>query len=324
MITTSLTANIVRDCWSEKSNFKLVSYMDQVYPYQRQDYINILNEYFDAIIAFTPYWKDVARNLGIKKEMDIYCFPHGFDEKLYYPVDMKIARMFYGFDENAFLVLNLNRNQPRKRWDIAIMAWVEFVARHYDINKNNDNNDNNTSRPVKFIIGTQMVGYWDLMDLVKHECKIRGIPFDYVKNTIHGINLPQRLSDREINILYNSCDVGLNCADGEGFGLCSFEGAALGKAQVSSNVGGMKEFLTNDNSILVDPVSFIYLDNKSKGISGKAAITNPTDYANAFWKYFNDPDLLIQHGRNSRSNILTNYRWSSLVQYFHKNILHNI
>jgi len=321
VITSAITANLVRDCWSEKKNFKLVSYMDQVYPYQKKEYIELLNKYYDAVIAFTPYWENIARKLGIKNDIPIYCFPHGFDEKLYYPVDKQISRIFYGFDEDAFMVLNLNRNQPRKRWDITMIAWIEFVEKHYILNKDGDNNDPNTSRPIKLIIGTQVNGYWDLMDILENECKFRDIPIEYAKNTIQTISMPQQLSDREINILYNSCDVGLNSADGEGYGLCGFECAALGKAQVSANVGGMKEFLDETNSILIEPVTSIYLDNKSKGIGGKAEITAPKDYANAFWKYFNDPDLVLEHGKCARENILTNYRWEALVSYFHKRIL---
>ena len=32
------------------------------------------------------------------------------------------------------MVLNLNRNQPRKCWDHTIIAWVEFVEMHYKAN----------------------------------------------------------------------------------------------------------------------------------------------------------------------------------------------
>jgi glycosyltransferase involved in cell wall biosynthesis len=108
--------------------------MDQVYPYQKKNYIEVLNRYFDAIIAFTPYWEGIARKLGIRNDMPIYHFPHGFDHKLYYPIPMNIARLYYKFDENAFIVLNLNRNQPRKRLDTMIIAWAEFVERHYQVN----------------------------------------------------------------------------------------------------------------------------------------------------------------------------------------------
>ena len=41
--------------------------MDQVYPYQKKAYIELLNKHYDAIIAFTPYWQDIARKLGINK-----------------------------------------------------------------------------------------------------------------------------------------------------------------------------------------------------------------------------------------------------------------
>jgi len=325
IITSAITANLVKDCWSEKKNFRLVSYMDQVYPYQKKEYIQLLNQYFDAVIAFTPYWEGIARKLGIRDSMPMYSFPHGFDETLYYPVPMKLCRMFHNFDYEAFMVLNLNRNQPRKRWDTTIIAWAEFIERHYQVNMKGIKGDyrvnKHTKRPVKLVVGTQMDGFWDLMDVFENEIKFRDVPWDYAKPTIQPVSMPQQLSDRDINILYNACDVGLNTADGEGYGLCGFEGAALGKAQVSANIGGMKEFLNHQNSILVDPVMSIYLDNKSKGIGGKAELTNPKDYAEAFWKYFSNPELVEKHGKRSRENILTHYRWETLVDYFYHKVI---
>ena len=325
MITSAIVANLVNECWSEKKNFKLVSYMDQVYPYQKPEYIQLLNKHFDAVIAFTPYWKNIARKLGIREDMPMFSFPHGFDESLYYPVPMKLSRLYYSFDQESFLVLNLNRNQPRKRWDTTIIAWAEFVERHYNSNirnlKASYSRNKHTKRSIKLVVGTQMDGYWNLMDIFENEIKFRDVPWEYAKNTIQSVSLPQQMSDRDINILYNSCDIGLNTADGEGFGLCGFEGAALGKAQVSANVGGMKEFLNNQNSLLVEPVLSIYLDNKSKGIGGKAELTNPSDYAEAFWKYLSNPEMVKKHGQKSRENILTNYRWESVVNYFYKEII---
>ena len=145
-----------------------------------------------------------------------------------------------------FLVLNLNRNQPRKRWDITIIAWTKFVEKHYNEKKNNKE-----IKDIKLVIGTLMDGYWNLMDIFENEIKFTDVPWEYAKKTIFSVNLPQQLSDRDINILYNACDVGLNTADGEGYGLCGFEGAGLGKAQISSYVGGIKEFLSNDFSIII-------------------------------------------------------------------------
>jgi len=293
--------------------------MDQVYPYQKKEYINLLNMYFDGIITFTPYWEKIAKQLGIVKDKMFY-FPHGFDEKLYYPVDTDIARLYFKLPLNDFLVLNLNRNQPRKRWDTTIIAWSKFVNKHY--NENIINNNNN--RDIKLVIGTTMNGYWDLMEIFENEIKLTNVPFEYAKKTIYSVESPQQLSDRDINLLYNACDIGLNTADGEGYGLCVFEGAALGKPQISSYVGGMREFLSEDYSILIKPTISIYLDCKSVGIGGKAELTSADEYFNAFWKYYTNPELVTEHGIKSRKHILTHYRWETLVEYFYKKILLNI
>ena len=327
MITTSLTNTIIKECNTERKNFKLVSYMDQVYPYQKKAYIELLNKHFDAIIAFTPYWKDIARKLGINNNIPIYTFPHGFDTNIYYPIPKNIARTYFKYNNDDFMVLNLNRNQPRKCWDHTIIAWVEFVEMHYKANFKNCQDyliNEYTKRPIKLIVGTSINAYWNLWDVLENEVIFRDVPLEYVKSTIVEVQMPQQLSDREINLLYNACDVGLNTADGEGFGLCGFEGAGLGKPQISSYVGGMREFLSDEYSLLIKPTVSIYLDCKSVGIGGKAELTSADEYADAFWKYFTNPELVKEHGIKSRKHILTHYRWETLVEYFYKKILLDI
>ena len=41
-------------------------------------------------------------------------------------------------------------------------------------------------------------------------------------------------------------------------------------------------------------------------------------------KYYTDKNLLETHGKNARKNILTHYRWETLVEYFYKNIIKKI
>ena len=325
MITTALTHTIIKECGDEKKNYKLISYMDQVYPYQKKEYIELLNSYYDGIVAFTPYWRDIARKLGIKESIPIYVFPHGFDSTMYYPIPKDIARLYFKYNIDDFMVLNLNRNQPRKCWDHTIIAWVEFAEMHYNVNvKNTIKKNSNNTRPIKLIIGTQINAFWNLWDVLENEVKFRDVPLDYVKNTIIEVPMPQQLSDKEINILYNSCDVGCNNCNGGGYELTVFECLGLGIPQVSSYVGGIREYLNENNSIPIKSTIYQYLDNKSNGIGGKAEITDPHEFALAFWKYFNNPELAKKHGKNGRENILKNYRWESLVEYFYSKILSNI
>ena len=325
MITTSLTSTIIKECGDQRSNFKLWSYMDQVYPYQKKNYIDILNAFFDGIITFTPYWKEIALKLGIKKSMPIHVFPHGFDTNMYYPIPKDIARIYFKYNVDDFMVLNLNRNQPRKCWDHTIIAWVEFVEMHYNVNVRNTIKKNNDNiKPIKLIIGTQIDAFWNLWDVIENEVKFRDVPFDYVKDTIVEVAMPQQLSDKEINILYNCCDIGCNNCNGGGYELTVFECLGLGIPQVASYVGGIREYLNDNNSIPIKSTIYQYLDNKSNGIGGKAEITDPHEFALAFWKYFNNPQLRMKHGKNGRENILKNYRWETLVKYFHSNILSKI
>ncbi len=71
--------------------------------------------------------------------------------------------------------------------------------------------------------------------------------------------------------------------------------------------------------LLVAVVSF-----GQNGIGGKSELTDPHEFALAFWKYFNNPELAKKHGKNGRENILKNYRWETLVDYFYSKILSNI
>jgi glycosyltransferase involved in cell wall biosynthesis len=315
VITTALTQTIVKELTpEERKTFKLVSYMDQVYPYQKKQYIDVLNTYFDAVIAFTPYWKDVVtKQLGLRPDMPTYFFPHGFDHSLYYPIQKKYARIHHHLPLDAFVVLQLNRNQPRKRLDHTIMAWAMVVEKHLLAKKTQPQK---IWRPMKLMIGTQIQGFWDLMEIYEHELKKRGISMEVGKEYIASVPKPQQLSDQDINILYNACDIGLNTCEGEGFGLCQFEHAAVGCPQVAPNIGGFKEFLHNKNSTLVDAKWSYYIDKQRDGIGGMAEVGDPKDYAEAIWKYYTNPTLLAKHGTTSRKEILTHYRWETMVDHF--------
>lgn len=327
MISSSLTACIVNELSQYRDKFKLISYMDQVFPFQKQDYINLLNKHFDGIIAFTPYWKDIMYQIGIKKDMPSYVFSHGFDHTLYFPIRQDLARLYFDLDENAFCILNLNRNQPRKAFDLSIVAWAKVVKMHYDTNvlklKVDYKTNKHTRRPIKYLIGTNPDGYWDLFDVLRCECQFLDLPYEYAKETIWCVENPQAISDRDVNILMNATDISLNHAKGEGWGLCQSENLGVGKPQVASKVGGMQEFMDNTMSTLIEPLYRSYHDNKpsAKGIGGIDENCNPYDFTDAIWKYFSNPELVQKHGKRGRKNMLQHYRWESMVQHFHDNIL---
>lgn len=318
IVTSSLVANLKAELTpEERASFKLVSYMDQVYPYQKKMYIKNLNDSFDAVVTFTPYWRDIARGLGVK--LPLYVFPHGFDPELYFPIPKDLARLYYNIPNNAFVILNLNRNQPRKRWDHTIMALADVVARHQALLVSAPAK---AARPIMLMIATQIDGFWNLMDIFEHQLIKRGLDLEVGKKYIMSLAKPQQMSDMEINILYNSSDVGLNTCEGEGFGLCQFEHAGIGCPQIAPNIGGFKEFLNTGNSTLVEPKWSYYIDKQRDGIGGYAEVSDPKDIADAIWKYYTNPALAAKHGKNARAEVLRHYRWETMVDYFHKELKH--
>lgn len=322
VITSSLTKNIVETLTpEERKRFKLISYMDQVYPYQKRPYMEILNTYFDGVITFTPYWQSVVRSIGLKESIPTYFFPHGFDSKLYFPVEQKVARIYHNLPQNAFIVLNLNRNQPRKRWDLTIIAFAQVVKYYLDAlgGKSGKTGGNVASRPIRLMIGTAPTGFWDLMEIYEFELQRHGISMEVGKEFILTLPNAQQVSDIDINLLYNACDIGINTCEGEGFGLCQFEHAAIGCPQVAPNIGGFKEFLVDGvNSTLVEAKWRYHIDKQRDGIGGMAEVCDPKDVADAIWKYYNNPKLVLKHGAAARKNILANYQWEPIVDILHR------
>lgn len=278
-------------------NFKIIVYVDQVYLYQKKEFINKLNEDCDMVIAFTPYWQDCIVGQGLTTKVDN--LRHGFDPMLHYPAPKKLARTFFGLKEEDFIILNLNRNQPRKRWDICLQAFAEVVSRHLH-------------EPIKLLVATAVQGSWNLIEVYERELKKRGITLEEGMKHLIVIDNPQQITDEEVNILYNVADIGFTTADGEGFGLCSFQQAAIGVPQVVPAIGGFLDFFNTDNSISIEPKMTLYIDTSRDGVGGESQLCDYRDFVEGIEAYYANKDLIKTHGQNARSQILKNYKWEDI------------
>lgn len=286
-------------------SFKIIVYIDQVYLYQKADYVKRLNEEADYVLCFTPYWESIAKGFGITKPTGF--LQHGFDPMKHFPVPKKLARQFFSLKEDDFVILNLNRNQPRKRWDTCLQAFAEVVSKHIE-------------DPIKLLIATAMNGAWNLMEVYERELKKRGLTLQEGMKHLIILDNPQQLSDDDINILYNLADIGINTCDGEGFGLCNFEQAAVGVPQVVPKIGGFLDFFTSERALMIEPKITFYIDSSRDGVGGEAQMCHWQDIADAIELYYADPDMRKKHGDLCREYILKNYRWEDLGRKF-KDIL---
>jgi glycosyltransferase involved in cell wall biosynthesis len=108
--------------------FKIWLYVDQVYNCQLQPYIDIINRDADRVFAFTKYWKKCLKDQGVTRSIDV--LGHGFEKDVFTPLPRVEIRKKLGLPTDAFIITSLNRNQPRKRYDILIMAFVELILKY--------------------------------------------------------------------------------------------------------------------------------------------------------------------------------------------------
>jgi D-inositol-3-phosphate glycosyltransferase len=286
----------------ENPSFKIMIYQDLVYEHVRRVFVDVLNARADRVLAFTPYWQGVLQKSGVTKPMSF--LRHGFNPETMFPIPKALARRYFRIAENDFVILNLNRNQPRKRWDVVLKAFAEFVSRH-------------RGEAFKLLIGTALAGAWHLIEIFDRELQKRGITLQEGMRHLIVVDAPQKLSDEDINILMNCADIGINAADGEGFGLCNFEHAAIGKPQVVPRIGGFHDFFRDEHAMLCDPVLAYYLDTRHDGVGGEAVFIDYQDMTSGIEFYYANRDKMAEHGRLSREKILAEYRWDDIADKLH-------
>ena len=287
-------------------NFQIWVYCDQVYTMQPQLLLDVLNRDADRIFAFTPYWKQILKEQGVTRPIDVLL--HGFQQNTYFPMPKELARKQLQLPNDVFLFLNLNRNQPRKRYDILIMAFVELLVKY-------------PTKPIYLLAVCDKgeKGGWWLFELFQRELRSKEVSLDLFGNRLIVTTQNLSFKDEEINLFYNAADVGISTADGEGFGLCQFEQMGVGVPQVVPDIGGFKEFCTPANSSLVKPTVRYYVPNGFSPVSGEAHACQPHDVCLAMEEYLLNSEKRAEHGKQARAKVLS-YNWKNSCEILLKRL----
>jgi glycosyltransferase involved in cell wall biosynthesis len=285
---------------AERAAYKLLIYLDQVYVLQRPEFLARMDKDAHAYFAFTEYWKSVLEEQGIKKP--IHILRHGFDADQFKVQDRATIRKKHNIPENAFLFLNLNRNTPRKRYDLVLTAFAELVAKH-------------PTKPLALMAicdGGEQGGFV-IQEIFLRELAKRKVPIQFHAHKLMLSKSPLTYTDDVINDFYSMSDVGITAADGEGFGLCQFEAMGVGIPQVVPYIGGFRDFCKNgENSLTIKPKNTYYLPLSASSVGGVIEVVDPHDLALAAEEYILDSELRAKHGAAARATILK-YTWESEV-----------
>jgi D-inositol-3-phosphate glycosyltransferase len=200
----------------------------------------------DLLVMYTEH----ARRM-VGRETAV--IPHGVDCSLFAPMSRSEARRRLGLPD-GFIVLNANRNQRRKQVEVTLREFASFACGRPDAR-------------LYLHMGMRDMG----CDVLAVAGSL-GIT-DRLLMTTRGAAHPD-VSDEHLNLIYNACDVGLNTAAAEGWGLVSFEHAATGAPQVVPDTAACAS-LWEGAAIVVPPshagkaLATLYDDERLRGELGR-------------------------------------------------------
>lgn len=284
----------------DQRTFKVWAYVDTTYVMQPQAMIDVLNRDVERIFCFTKSWKDSIKSQGITRPVDV--LRHGINKEIFKPIPKQLARQMLGLPKDVFMFTSLNKNIPRKRLDLLVMSFVKLIIRH-------------PLKPIFLLIVANKeggAGGYNLFDIFSRELKLAGEPVNVYGDRLLITSSDTCYKDEDINALYNCGDVGVSCAEGEGFGLCTFEQMAIGVPQIASQINGYTEYCNEENSLLVKPKMRYYIPYGYNALSGEAQIVDPVDVASAMEHYVFDEHLRKRHSVKGQE-LTTTYTWEKCL-----------
>lgn len=215
---------------------------------------------FNNLITYSKWAIDELKHALPETPDDIGCMYHGVDENIYYPLKkfhIKQVRRERNWQDN-FVVLNVNRFQPRKGAHHAFRAFSMFKYGYY-IDKDGFWFPRTMSRhPLQHYTMNDVVdevpGHDDAVYYYHASaadsrifgptkaCGIFAQAFNNgIKNEDFGTawQLPPReimsqpYTEQEVNEIYNAADVNLTLSHGEGCGLSLIEASATGTTSIA-------------------------------------------------------------------------------------------
>lgn len=258
----------------------------------------------DRLVTFTDFGRrtlEQAARAEQGRTPEIHVIPLGVDTRIFHPVSRgldarrrnQVIRQHIGDRpdyQDAFIVLNANRNQPRKRIDLTIKGFALFAR--------------NKPANVKLHLHMGVVDAgWNVVHLAERE----GIRSRLILSTREPHMV--QLSRTDLNLAYNASTVGINTCHSEGWGLASFEHAATGAAQIVPRHTACAE-LWEGAALLVEPVMTLIAERTLT----EMRIVSPDGVAEALERLYEDPKLLADLSKAARRNATRpEHRWSHVA-----------
>lgn len=175
-------------------------------------------EFFDLLVTYTEFGRNEVLKFKPQLKGKLKVIPHGNNPKDFYPLPaaerLAFRKEFFGENADKFIIINVNRNQPRKDIPNTIFGFIE-AKKAWD-----------KALPEPFLYLHMFPNDpkgWDIRaimlqtDLVE-DVDYKLMPKEYEQSV--GVEVDV------LNKIYNACDVYLTTTLSEGWGLGYSESAA--------------------------------------------------------------------------------------------------
>lgn len=261
-------------------------------------------------IFYTRFGLTEAMLAGYRGRHSI--IPHGVDTEIFRPVDKRDCRRWLlSFDESgefkmpedAFVVGNVNRNSPRKRLDLTIQYFAEWLMRtRGDPRQRIDNAYLYLHCAQSDTAGlnlAQLAHYYGVGNRLI-------IPADDVVTPSRG------LPDAEMPFVYGCFDVQVSTTAGEGWGLSQLEGMACGVPQIVPQYAALGEwaagaaFMVPIEETIAHPV-----------ISTVGAMPEKNTFIQALDLFYRDYKLRSAYAQFAHNKATApEYQWKNIADRF--------
>ena len=279
--------------------FKFIAYFPIDSEWYIENHMRFIKDW-DFAITFSIEQAQRIMNHGVQPKM-LGVIPHGLDTGKFHALDRDECRKKLHLPTDKFIVLNANRNQPRKNIDLTIKTFVKFAKDKPDAS-------------LYLHMSEKDLG-WDVRAIFNAEMKRAGLnPDQRLIMTTNNIDYTNAPPDELLNIIYNACDVGLNTCNGEGWGLVPFEHATCKRPQVMPNHTSCAD-VWKGKALLADVAAWIY----DKDLGVERGIIDVDDAAEKLSTLYEDKTF-YKKVADDCFEVTQNpsYRWDKIAEGFEK------
>lgn len=255
----------------------------------------------DVLVSMSQYGKRVIQDRD--KYCNIVVIPRGINvhefTKINAPKDI-IREKYMPAAKGNFVVGVFDRFQDRKQIGRAIEAFAKFISdgkhKDCDLYLHMDLKDPFSTSQNKTLEGEDgLIERYGIKDRI-------------IVN--RDVTVEKGVATKDLNAIYNCCDVRLSATQGEGFGLTIWEAMACGLPVIATNYTTPPELLgTNGERGL--------LANVQAYISGmyniERALIDTTHAAKLLDKLYRSPSLRREIGENARRYV-QKFKWDSIIK----------